>query len=104
MVRFENTWYTIVKSLLPYITLATIEKEGEVSVYDALNHIQVEFKVPMSAGTIYSTIYALERQGYIERVEGKIKYRVTDKGLVLLENAKKTTKEFFPKIEAFLEC
>ena len=51
--------------------------------------IHVEFNVPMSAATIHSTIYRLERQGCVERVEGKPKYRVTDAGLVLLENAEK---------------
>jgi DNA-binding PadR family transcriptional regulator len=103
MSRYENALYTIVKGLLPYIILAIVEREGEVSVYDALNRIHIEFNVPMSAATIYSTIYRLERQGCVERVEGKPKYRVTDAGLVLLENAEKTMRELFPKIEAFLE-
>jgi predicted transcriptional regulator len=71
-------------------------------VYDALNSIHVEFNVPMSAATIHSTIYRLERQGCVERVEGKPKYRVADAGLVLLENAEKTMWGLFPKVEAFL--
>jgi DNA-binding transcriptional regulator PaaX len=79
----------MVKGLLPYIILAIVGREGGVGVYDALNCIHVEFNVPMSAATIHSTIYRLERQGCVERVEGKPKYRVADAGLVLLENAEK---------------
>jgi predicted transcriptional regulator len=58
-------------------------------VYDAFNCIHVEFNVSILAATIHSTIYRLERQGCVERVEGKPKYRVADAGLVLLENAEK---------------
>jgi DNA-binding PadR family transcriptional regulator len=100
MVRFENISYTIVRGLLPYITLATIKKAGEATAYTVIQHVHEELDVVLSAGTMYSTIYGLERQGYIK---GETKYRVTDKGLVLLQNAKQTIRELFPKIEAFLE-
>jgi DNA-binding PadR family transcriptional regulator len=100
MARFENTSYRIVRGLLPYVALATIKKAGEATAYTIIQHVHEELDIVLSAGTMYSTIYGLERQGYIE---GETKYRVTDKGLILLENAKKNIRELFPKIEAFLE-
>ena len=103
MVDFENVPYVVVKGLLPYIILAAIEKIGGGTVCKALRYIETEFNMRISPSTMYTTVYSLERQGYIQIVEGKIKYGVTDKSLVLLQDAVKTMKELFPKIEAFLE-
>jgi DNA-binding PadR family transcriptional regulator len=99
MVRFENVPRLIVKGLLPYIILAVIEKEGGATAYTIINQIRDKLNVLISAGTLYQNIYGLERQGYVGRVEGEIEFRATDKGLALLQNAKKTIKELTPKIE-----
>jgi DNA-binding PadR family transcriptional regulator len=99
MVRFENVSYVIVKSFLPYIALASIKKAGEATAYNIIQHVQEELNVVLSAGTMYSTIYGLERQGYIK---GKTRYRLTDKGMALLQNSRKTMKEILPKVEAFI--
>jgi len=100
MVQFENVPYLIVKSFLPYIALTTIKKAGEATAYTIIQHIQEELGIVLSAGTVYSTIYGLERKGYIK---GETKYRLTDKGLDLLQNSKKIIRETLPKIEAFLQ-
>jgi len=100
MVRFENAPYLIVRSFLPYIALATIEKLGEASAYAIIKHVQEELGTLISAGSMYTALYGLERQGYIV---GRTKYKITRKGLVLLQNVKGNMKEFLPKIQAFLE-
>jgi DNA-binding PadR family transcriptional regulator len=100
MVQFENAPYLIVRSFLPYIALATLEKIGDASAYAIIKYIQGELGILISAGSMYTALYGLERRGYIE---GKTKYRVTDKGLTLLQNVKGAMKEFLPKIEAFLQ-
>jgi DNA-binding PadR family transcriptional regulator len=103
LVKFENVPHVIVKGFLPYIILAIIEEEGGATAYTILNQIRDRLNVIISAGTLYQSIYGLERQGYVERVEGQVKFGATDKGLALLQNAKKTMKELSPKIEALLE-
>lgn len=100
MVRFENAPYLIVRSFLPYIALATLEKVGDASAYAIIKYIQGELGILISAGSMYTALYGLERQGYIE---GRTKYKITRKGLALLQNVKGTMKEVLPKIQAFLE-
>jgi DNA-binding PadR family transcriptional regulator len=100
MVRFEKIPNVMFKGFLPYVALATIKKEGKATAYTIIQRIQEELSIFASAGSVYTAIYGLERQGYIE---GRTKYKITQKGLALLQNVKLTMKEFFPKIEALLE-
>lgn len=100
MARIENAPYLIVRSFLPYIALATLEKLGEASAYTIIKHVQEELGILMSAGSMYTALYGLERRGYIK---GKTKYRVTGEGLAILQKARENIKEILPKIETFLQ-
>ena len=104
MVRFEDFPYMVTKGLLPYIVLAALKRD-EATVYDVIKRIHEELGVIMSPATTYTAVYSLERQGYVARVEKDrgAKYRVTSKGLILLQNAIVNLKELMPKIQLFLE-
>lgn len=105
MVDFENLQYMMVKGLLPYIALTIIKREKAVTSYNVIRSIHNELDVVMSAATVYATIYSLERQGYVARseIDRAVKYRVTSKGLILLQKANVSLKELTPKIQTFLE-
>lgn len=104
MRKLENFPYMIIRGLLPYVVLAVLKRE-EATAYDVIKTIHEELGVIMSPATTYTAVYSLEREGYIERTETDraTKYRVTGKGLILLQNAIANLKEFAPKIQLFLE-
>ncbi|MEM3703007.1 MAG: hypothetical protein QXX79_01090 [Candidatus Bathyarchaeia archaeon] len=102
MIGFENISYTVVKGLLPYITLATIKKTGENTLNNILKYIEKEFNTHIPSSTMYGIIYSLERKGYIQMAKGR-RYGLSRKGSILLKKAEGTIKEFFPKINVLLE-
>ena len=71
----------IVKSLMDVIVLAELQN-GKMSGYDLISIIHDKFRILLSAGTVYSHLYALERDGLIEvRSEDKKRvYEITEKG------------------------
>lgn len=105
MVKFENFPYAMMKGLLPYIALALFRREKELSAYDMIKRISEKLGVVMPVATVYTAVYSLERQGYVTIVETDraAKYRITSKGLILLQNAIVNLKELTPKIQLFLE-
>ena len=54
------------------------------SGYDVLLFIQRQFNIDLSPGTVYSTIYAMERKELITIVStrGKRTYKITEKGKI----------------------
>jgi len=58
----------------------------------------------VSPGLIYPTLHSLERQGYLkgkrEVAEGKVRkyYKITEKGLEMLEESKKKIKELVHEV------
>jgi DNA-binding PadR family transcriptional regulator len=105
MVKLENFPYIMTKGLLPYIILAAIKTQKEATAYAVIKRIHDELDVVMSVATVYTAIYSLEREGYVKRTETDraAKYRITSKGLILLQNAIVNLKELTPKIQLFLE-
>jgi len=71
----------LVKSFLDELILAQLRKEPK-SGYDVIALVHRKFHLLMSSGTVYSTLYALERDGSIQGnwAQRKRVYTLTDKG------------------------
>jgi DNA-binding PadR family transcriptional regulator len=89
----------LVSSFLDVIILNHFQKEN-FSGYDVTMLVCDRFTVPISHGTIYSTIYTMERNGLLKSSHygGKTIYKTTELGLQL-SNLVTTSKE----IASFLE-
>jgi DNA-binding PadR family transcriptional regulator len=81
----------IVKSFFDVLILAQLRREPK-SAYDIVAFIHKKFHILMSTGTVYSTLYSLERDGLIQgnRAEGKRRARV----YTLTEKGEKTIRAF----------
>ena len=81
----------IVKSLMDVIVLAELQN-GKMSGYDLISIIHDKFRILLSAGTVYSHLYALERDGLIEvnSDDKKIIYGMTEKGDQVLKQISPT--------------
>lgn len=57
-------------------------REGETSGYDIISHFHQKFDFLVSPGTVYSVLYAMERDGLIEArsIDRKRIYSLTPKG------------------------
>jgi DNA-binding PadR family transcriptional regulator len=90
-----------VSSLLEYAILGHFENIS-FSGYDALIFIRVSFGVSLSASTVYSTLYLMEREGLLSGASNGKKrvFMVTDWGKFTFKTiASKTDMEsFFTKI------
>ena len=71
----------ILKDFLDILVLSKLRKEPK-SGYDVITFIQKRFNILPSSGTVYSTLYLLERDGLIkgDLTQGKRVYTLTDKG------------------------
>jgi DNA-binding PadR family transcriptional regulator len=58
-------------------------KKRPLSGYDVILHVDKKFNYLVSSGTVYSTLYSMERKGLIELLqEGKKRtYKLSEKGL-----------------------
>ena len=71
----------IIKNFMDIIIMTEL-RNGSLSGYDFISYIHNKFNLLVSSGTVYSLLYALERNGLIEGVweERKRVYRLTQKG------------------------
>ncbi len=83
-----------IKSVMDIIMLSGI-KNGPMSGYDTIAFIHDKFGILISSGTIYSHLYALERNGLIEGIWTKNKrvYDLTEKGKQTLETLSNSNEE-----------
>lgn len=74
------------KCFLDIVILIELEKKP-LSGYDVISVIFRKYRFLISAGTIYSLLYKLERNGLVEGYSNGKKrlYRVTDKGKLTIE-------------------
>ena len=79
-------------------------RNGTMSGYDAIGFIHDKFGVLVSSGTVYSHLYALERDGLIEGTWDTKKrvYEITEKGTQALETITKTNMELLNTLKAVL--
>lgn len=71
----------IIKNFLDVLVLAELRNDS-MSGYDVIAYIHNKFRILVSSGTIYSMLYALERDGLICGTwnERKRVYTLTEKG------------------------
>jgi DNA-binding PadR family transcriptional regulator len=71
----------IVKDFLDIIILSQ-SKKGSITGYEIMTYVNENFDVMISPGTVYSTIYSLERQNFIvgNPVGEKRFYSLTETG------------------------
>jgi len=55
----------IVKNFMDILIMAEL-KDSPMSGYDVISFIHKKFRLLVSSGTVYSLLYSLERDGFIE--------------------------------------
>ncbi|MEM2342173.1 MAG: PadR family transcriptional regulator [Candidatus Bathyarchaeia archaeon] len=83
----QSIRYRITRDFMDIIILLEILK-SPLSGYDIITTIYRKFNFLISSGTVYSTLYALEREGLIKGVKRDRKrvYVLTRKGEIFIEN------------------
>jgi DNA-binding PadR family transcriptional regulator len=71
----------VVKSFMDVFILTQLT-EIRMSGYDIISHLHRKYGILVSSGTVYSTLYSMERKGLIEAMQMKRKrvYTLTGKG------------------------
>jgi DNA-binding PadR family transcriptional regulator len=92
----------VIKSFLDTIIMAEL-KTRPISGYDIITYIHNKFGFLVSSGTVYSLLYALERNHLVEGVwiERKRVYRLTEKGTFTIQailNSQEKIKSFMATI------
>ena len=82
------------KNFLDLIVMIKLEKQPS-SGYDLILYTEKRFKMLLSAGTIYSLLYSLERKQFITGFgqEGRRVYKLTDQGKEMVKIIKKHHQE-----------
>lgn len=92
-----------IKSVLDVLLLAEL-RNGTMSGYDAISYVHKKFGVLLSSGTIYSHLYALEREGLItsnDYIKKRV-YDLTEKGEQTLDLASKANLELLNMLNQLL--
>ena len=85
----------IVKSFLDILILVEMKKQSNLSGYDVTAFVNNKFGGILSPGTVYATLYSMERKGLIEgKSDGrKTVYELTQQGNEVTELMKDTYNE-----------
>jgi DNA-binding PadR family transcriptional regulator len=86
----------LVKDFLNILVLLEMTKRENISGYDIIDLVNIKFSEPISPGTVYSTLYSIERKGLIygETDGRKTVYKLTEKGLIVVGTLKKSKAQF----------
>ena len=78
----------VVKEFLDVIILIEMKKQSNISGYDITGFVNKKFGGMLSPGTIYATLYSLERKGIIAGESGRRKtvYHLTDQGQEVIDS------------------
>lgn len=93
----------VVKNFLDILILTEMKKQSGLSGYDVIGFVNETFGGMLSPGTVYATLYSIERKGLIKGVpEGrKTVYKLTDEGreviTQMMANFNKAMGEFAQK-------
>lgn len=95
----KNMRRRIVKNFLDTIFLSELKRAQPQSAYALMNVIHKKFGFLISAGTIYSLLYSMERKGLVigKLIENKRIYRLTEKGdetITILSKSKKELLQY----------
>jgi DNA-binding PadR family transcriptional regulator len=94
----------ILKGFLDILVLSKLRKEPK-SGYDIITFIHKRFNILPSSGTVYSTLYLLERDGLIKGglTQGKRVYTLTDKGVNTIRTVLASRENIQLLFTAFLD-
>ena len=69
-----------------------MKKRENISGYDVIDLVNLKFSESISPGTVYSTLYAMERKGLIygETDGRKTVYKLTEKGHLAMDTIRKS--------------
>ncbi|MCJ7425028.1 PadR family transcriptional regulator [Candidatus Bathyarchaeota archaeon] len=72
----------LIQNFMDIITLKLLRNNHLTSGYDLIRHFHQRFHMLVSSGTVYSMLYSLERQGFLEgNFDGRRRvYRLTRQG------------------------
>ncbi len=93
-ISLDEIELRIVKEFLDIIMLIELQAHKELSGYDLAILQNQKFNISLSPGTVYATLYNMERRGLIiGQVNGKkTTFVLTPKGEDAITNLKKNTK------------
>ena len=99
----DNLYYTLVKVFMKNIILSKLN-EQRMGGYELMKFFNEKYKIPISAGTIYSCLHSMERRRLIEANcnEDKRVFRLTAKGKQLLEEFRKSKRRIMNLTEKLL--
>ncbi len=95
----------VVKNFLDILILIEMKKESNLSGYDVTAFVNSKFGGVLSPGTVYATLYSIERKGLIEgEYDGrKTVYKLTPKGQqVITDMMKDFNKQMTDFVRKFL--
>ncbi len=77
--------YTLYRRIIiKFLDIVILTKLGSQSMsgYDFITFAHKRFRILLSPGTVYSSLYSLERSGLVKgvNVQGKRIYKLTDRG------------------------
>ncbi len=93
----------VIKSFLDILILIEMKKQNNISGYDITAFVNNKFGGILSPGTVYATLYSMERKGLIkgESDGRKTVYALTEKGnaviSAMMQNFSKEMGEFVAK-------
>jgi len=90
----------MIQNFMDIIVLKHLKNNHPLSGYDIIKYLHKKFQMLPSPGTVYSILYALERQNLIEGKmnHGKRVYKLTNQGEKSLRNISLTK----PHIQALI--
>jgi DNA-binding PadR family transcriptional regulator len=92
----------IVKNFLDILILTEMKKQNSLSGYDITSFVNGKFGGILSPGTVYATLYSMERKGLIrgESDGRKTVYALTEKGNFIINDM---MKEFNAQMTDFVK-
>lgn len=92
----------VVKEFLDIIIICELKEKGELSGYDLATMQKQKFGITLSPGTVYSTMYSMERRGLITPHPNgkKTTYILSPMGERALDNIKRGSIELVD----FMKC
>lgn len=92
----------VIKEFLDIIIICELKEQSELSGYDLATLEKQKFGITLSPGTVYSTMYAMERRGLITPHPNgkKTTYVLSPLGEKALENIKRCSSE----LVEFMKC
>ena len=87
----DELYERIVKNFMDVFILFQLAR-AELSGYSIIGRIHRRYGILMSSGTVYSTLYSMERKGLIEAksLERKRLYALTQKGERAIRNIRRS--------------